>query len=280
MFGGVSRKGLLLSFLAIAAVLSPLFMVSSEVYAQPCRVFQFNANYAPTVAPGQTFQVTSTISLACYQWRTYYGGRVDIVDPASDTILSASIFEIGLRPNVNATVSNSATAPQTQGSWDLQLILYIFESGGIVESINRPINIQVGELRVTTQLTTPTVSTTSSKISTTTQTSYATVTTVTTPAVVVSVLTNTVTTAGNSMSTYSVPDPLAYLVQKSTDLFLLNPWSLILFVVVFYLHIKYYPVPRSMFWRIVMGLIVAYVVTLVVLLIMGSGIVGTYLGSY
>lgn len=143
-------------------------MASSEVYAQPCRVFQFDANYAPTVAPGQTFQVTSTISLACYQWRTYYGGRVDIVDPASNTVLSTSTFEIGWMPTVNATVSNSATAPQTQGSWDLQLILYIFEGGGIVESINRPINIQVGAQSVsTTQQTTSTVSTTSSRISTT-----------------------------------------------------------------------------------------------------------------
>jgi hypothetical protein len=180
-------------------------MASWEVYAQPCRVFQFNANYPPAVAPGQAFQVTSTVSLACYQWRTYYGGRVDIVNPASNTVLSTSTFEIGWMPTVNATVANSATAPQTQGSWDLQLILYIFEGGGIVESISRPINIQVRAQSVsTTQQTTSTISTASSEVSTTTQTSYATVTTVSTltPAMVVSILTNTATTTDNSMSTW------------------------------------------------------------------------------
>jgi hypothetical protein len=224
MFGKVSCKSLLLSFLAIAAVLVPLSMASSEVYAQSCRVFQFDANYAPTVAPGQTFHVTSTISLACYQWRTYYGGRVDIVDPASNTVLSTSTFEIGWMPTVTATVSNSATAPQTQGSWDLQLILYIFEGGGIVESINRPINIQVGAQSVsTTQQTTLTVSTTSSKISTTTQTSYATGTTTSTltPAVVVSILTNTVTTTDNSMSTLYGMFVAVLLVLLGATVFLL-----------------------------------------------------------
>jgi hypothetical protein len=169
MFGKVTRKSLLLSFLAIAAVLAPFSMASSDVYAQPCQVFQFDANYPATLAPGQTFQVTSTIRLACYQWRTYYGGRVDIVDPASNAVLSISTFEIGSMPTVNATVSNSATAPQTQGSWDLQLVLYIFEDGGIVESIRYPINIQVGAQSVSTTqqmistVSTSTISTTSSQ---------------------------------------------------------------------------------------------------------------------
>jgi hypothetical protein len=168
MFAKMSGKSLLLSSLAIVAALVPLFMASSEVYAQPCKVFQFDADYPLAVAPGQTFQVTSTISLTCYQWRTYYGGRVDIVDPASNTVLSISTFEIGTMANVTATVSNSATAPQTEGSWDLKLILYILESGGIVESVSRPIKIQVGAQSVsTTQQTTSTVSITSSEISTT-----------------------------------------------------------------------------------------------------------------
>lgn len=224
MFGEVSRKSLPLAFLAIAAVLVPLSIASSEVHAQPCQVFQFNANYPPTLAPGQTFQVTSSVSLACYQWRTYYGGRVDIVDPASNTILSTSTFEIGWTPAVNATVSNSATAPQTQGSWDLQLILYIFEGGGIVESVNRPINIQVGAQSVsTTEQTTSTVSTTSSKILITTQTSYATVTTVSTltPAMVVSMLTNTVTTTDTSMSTSYGMLVVVLLVLLGATVFLL-----------------------------------------------------------
>ncbi len=162
------RKGLLFSFLAIAAVLAPLSMAGWEVYAQPCQILQFDANYPPSVAPGKTFQVTSTISLACYQYRTYYEGRVDIVDPASNTLLSTSTFDIGWKPNVTATVSNSATAPQTQGSWNLRLILYIFESGGIVQSSNRHVKIQVGAQSVTTtEQSTSTVSTTSSGISTT-----------------------------------------------------------------------------------------------------------------
>jgi hypothetical protein len=226
--GKISRKSLLLSFLVIAVVLVPLFVASPEAYAQPCQVFQFDSDFPPTVAPGQTFQVASTVSLACYQWRTYYGGRVDIVDPASNTVLSISTFEIGTMPSVTATVSNSATAPQTQGPWDLQLILYIFESGGIVESIKRPINIHVGPQSVsTTQQMASTVSTTLSETSTTTQTSYATETTVSTltPGMVVSISTNTITTTDNSMSaSYGIlVVVLLVLLGATVFLFLTRP---------------------------------------------------------
>jgi hypothetical protein len=159
MFARVSGKSLLLLFLAIAVALPTSSLATLEVHAEPCQVLQFDTSYPPTVAPGEAFQVTSTISLACYQWRTYYGGRVDIVDPASNTVLSISTFEIGTMPNVNVTVSNSATAPQAEGSWDLQLILYILESGGIVGSVKRTINIQVqGQNVSTTQQMTSTAS--------------------------------------------------------------------------------------------------------------------------
>lgn len=202
MFGRIPRKSLLLSLVALVAVLAPLSMASSEVYGQPCQVFEFDVNYPASVAPGQTFQVTSTISLACYQWRTYYGGRVDIVDPASNTILSTSTFEIGVMPNVTATVSNSATAPQTQGSWDLQLILYIFEGGGIVESINRPINIQVRAQSVsTTQQTTSTVSTTSSQT--------------TGPTAIASETSTMATTTTSQTATLGTGELLAPLTQNS-----------------------------------------------------------------
>jgi hypothetical protein len=165
MFARVSGKSLLLSFLAIALALLTSPVAPLRVHAGSCQVFEFDAKYPLAIPPGRTFRVTSTISLACYQWRTYYQGRVDIVDPASNTVLSISTFEIGTKPNVNVTVSNSATAPQTEGSWNPQLILYIFESGGIVRSMKRTMNIQVQRQNVST--TQQTTSTTSFEISTT-----------------------------------------------------------------------------------------------------------------
>jgi hypothetical protein len=54
---------------------------------------------------------------------------VDLVNRATDQWYSTSEFQIGWQSEVNATITNTATAPQTSGEWKLQYNLYIFEEG-------------------------------------------------------------------------------------------------------------------------------------------------------
>lgn len=67
--------------------------------------------------------------MACNQWRTFYTARVDLVNKVTGQWYSTSEFQIGWQPDVNATITNSATAPQTVGQWPLEFNLYIFEEG-------------------------------------------------------------------------------------------------------------------------------------------------------
>ena len=109
-----------------------MFLLPSPSYAadvQPCQINSWSPNYPSQVSPGQTVQVTSTINVACSQWRTFYTARVDLVNKVTGQWYSTSEFQIGWQPDVNATITNSATAPQTAGRWPLEFNLYIFEEG-------------------------------------------------------------------------------------------------------------------------------------------------------
>jgi hypothetical protein len=133
-------------------------------YNQSCTVIGWNPNYPTQVAPGQGVQVTTTISVSCAQWRTFYSARVDLVDTSSGRLFSTSAFQIGWKPNVTATVSNAAIAPQATGTWNLQLNLYIFEEAGMVGSFKHPLSIVVGTANSSAQQTTTAYSSATSQM--------------------------------------------------------------------------------------------------------------------
>jgi hypothetical protein len=94
---------------------------------------------------------------------------LDLVDPQSGRLFSTSTFQIGFQPNVTATVSNAATAPQTAEVWPLQLNLYIFEEAGLVSSFKYPLSIVVSSMNEATQQTTTVSSQTAQSPATTQQ---------------------------------------------------------------------------------------------------------------
>lgn len=141
-------RKLVMAPLALSTLLLTLLSPSAAYAAdaQPCQLLDWSPNYPNQVIPGETMQVTSSINVACAQWRTYYSARVDLVNRSSGRLLSTSTFQIGWHPDVNATISNAATAPQTAGEWKLQLNLYIFEEGGMVGSpFKATFNIKVAD---------------------------------------------------------------------------------------------------------------------------------------
>jgi hypothetical protein len=153
--------------LVLLAVFVPNFALAG--YNQSCTVLEWDPNYPAQVNPTQTVDVTTTIDVSCAQWRTYYSARVDLVDPVSGSLFSTSTFQIGFQPNVTATVSNAAIAPQAAEVWGLQLNLYIFEEGGMVASFKHPISILVGNMNESTQQSTSTSSPSIAQSAATTQ---------------------------------------------------------------------------------------------------------------
>jgi hypothetical protein len=144
-------------FLLLVALMIP-FVGLHPVYADRCNIDQLNMDYPTASNQGQPIAVSTTMTIQCVQWRTYYTGRIDLVDLQSRSILSSSPFDIGWRPLVAASASNTATAPNYNGLWRLELIIYIFEDGSMVASpIERSIAIQVGASNTSTQQTTTAV---------------------------------------------------------------------------------------------------------------------------
>jgi len=137
--------------LALLAVFVP--NVALAGYNQSCMVLSWDPSYPAQVTPAQAVEVTTTIDVSCAQWRTYYSARLDLVDPQSGHLFSTSTFQIGFQPNVTATVSNAAIAPQAAEVWPLQLNLYTFEEGGLVGSFERPLSIVVSSLNESIQQT-------------------------------------------------------------------------------------------------------------------------------
>jgi hypothetical protein len=128
-------------------------------------VIQFNSVFPASVNPGQQAQVKTTITVSCGQWRTYYTGRLDLVDRNSGLILSTTYLDIGQRATYTTTLTDNETAPQTNGPWNLFLNLYIFEEASMVtSSTNHSVGITVG----TNSASQPVLATTSQSNATTT----------------------------------------------------------------------------------------------------------------
>jgi hypothetical protein len=164
-------KLILLSLLVLLTISVPLVSMSSEAFNQSCQVSIFDPTFPSGVVEGQNIQVATTIGVQCAQWRTYYSARVDLLDRRSQHFFSTSLFQIGWNPNVTATVSNAAIAPQSNGPWALQLNLYIFEEGGEVANFSHVFDIPVGNAIANAQQTTSSASTTHEMTASTNQTS-------------------------------------------------------------------------------------------------------------
>ena len=140
------RFSLVLIILSLASMLA----APPAVHALSCQIRQFNVDSPSSASPGQTIQVNTTINIACIQSEggTYYTGRVDLVDETSKSVLSREPFTIGASPNATATVPNTATVPQANGPWNLDVILYVFESGGIIAITEHHFQVQVSPLPI------------------------------------------------------------------------------------------------------------------------------------
>jgi len=164
-------KLILLSILVLLAISVPSISLSSEASNRACQVSIFDPRFPSNVVAGQTIQVTTTIGVQCAQWRTFYSARVDLMDQRSQHLFSTSIFQIGWNPNVTATVSNAAIAPQSSGPWALLLKLYIFEEAGEVANFSHVFDIPVGNAISNAQQTTSADSITLETTTSTSQTS-------------------------------------------------------------------------------------------------------------
>jgi hypothetical protein len=118
------------SCLVLAALVALLAL--STVSAVRCQISNVFYAYPQGAQPNQQINVSTNIAGSCASdGEDYYAVRVDLVDPSSGSIISSSDVPIGYNAkSFNVTTSNPATAPSVNGTWPLQIHVYVIRAGG------------------------------------------------------------------------------------------------------------------------------------------------------
>ena len=123
---------------ATVVILFAFFAIctSGMVYASLpslCQSANVSSIYPTHAAPSQQIQVATTVSGSCTSdGEDYFSVRIDLMDNATGSILSANSARIGYNAtNFHVTVQNSATTPSTNETWSLQINAYLVQAGGV-----------------------------------------------------------------------------------------------------------------------------------------------------
>jgi hypothetical protein len=140
-----------LQLLIVALLGISLVTVVPIAHAQACLPLQIqNVNNPSTVAPSQSFELDTQISV-CGYWKDYVNVRVDVIDLPSNTIISKYSYTFPLSAfasggSASTTIPNQLTAPSIPISWSLkiQATLYYQYPPYVLGTADETISIQVG----------------------------------------------------------------------------------------------------------------------------------------
>ena len=125
-----SVRGLVIT--TLFCLIALVSLSHSSVAAVRCQVSSPSYVIPSVVVPGQQIQTATSVSGSCTSdGEDYYSVRVDLIDANSGFILSDNSTPIGYNAtHFTVTVENTATAPSTNGTWKLNLDVYVIRAGG------------------------------------------------------------------------------------------------------------------------------------------------------
>ena len=117
---------------ALVLILLTAFAPSNLAMAARCQVSNVAYSIPQEAAPAQSIQTRTTVTGSCYSdGEDYYSVRVDLIDVPSSAIWSSNSTPIGYNAtNFTVTVENIVTTPSTNGSWHINLNVYVIRAGG------------------------------------------------------------------------------------------------------------------------------------------------------
>jgi len=127
----MNYRTILFSVLITATLL--LAASTSTASASLCQTVNVSSTYPHQASAIQHVQVTTTVAGSCTSdGEDYFSVRVDLLDGASGTVLSANSVKIGYSAtNFSVTVQNGATTPPTNQTWTLTINTYLIQEGGV-----------------------------------------------------------------------------------------------------------------------------------------------------
>jgi KaiC/GvpD/RAD55 family RecA-like ATPase len=157
--------------LTVLLALSLFGLLLPRAFApQNCQIQFTSVDFPTAVAPGQSVNIKSQLSVTCKTSAIDIAGTVDLLNDANAS-LSAQGIHVGFiaepQKTVNFTIINSAKAPSTTGLWKLRVSVSVYASGLIVGSAEKLVQIQVGQLPTQTSASTSSRTTSSTTTTTT-----------------------------------------------------------------------------------------------------------------
>ena len=141
---------LMLSISLVAGIFM-ILITTSAVSSSLCTLAGVTSTYPHEALPNQQIQVSTTIVGSCASdGEDYFSARADLVDKLANSTLSSNSIPIGYNAkNFSVTIQNVAVTPSVNGTWPLEVSVYVTESGGVNGKYLLTINnatIQVGTL--------------------------------------------------------------------------------------------------------------------------------------
>jgi hypothetical protein len=100
----------------------------------PCLVQSVNYDFPSSVSTGQQITVKTHLTASCVQWPPYateYSIRVDLTNISTGFVLSTTTYQVGwAQTYIDQVFLNPATAPNSQGTWQLRVDVYIWGGSG------------------------------------------------------------------------------------------------------------------------------------------------------
>jgi len=120
--------------LVLVGVVTLMVLGVSNVAAQgPCVVQSVNYYFPSTVSVGQQITAQTHLTATCVEWApffTEYSIRVDLTN-ISTGYVSTTTYQVGYAQTyIDQVFSNTATAPNSPGSWLLRIDVYIWGGSG------------------------------------------------------------------------------------------------------------------------------------------------------
>jgi len=109
-----------------------LSLLPTNAFAARCQVAPPTYSVPTEAAPGQQIQALTTVIGSCVSdGEDYYAIRVDLTDASSALIISSNSTPIGYNAtNFDITVENTITTPSNNGTWHLDIDVYVIRAGG------------------------------------------------------------------------------------------------------------------------------------------------------
>ena len=135
--------------ISILAGILLILVTTSAVSSSLCTLDSVTSTYPHEAQPNQQIQVNTTIVGSCASdGEDYFSARADLVDKQANSTISSNSIPIGYNANnFSVTIQNVAVTPSSNGTWPLEVDVYVTESGGVNGKYLLTVNnatIQVG----------------------------------------------------------------------------------------------------------------------------------------